>query len=219
MFTTIQKLKHIVRTAFGDSESSFGGEFWREIAQLHGVGQGNGAGPAIWAVISSVIFDYIGDKGYGAKITAPLSKLAFQLAGCGFVDDTDLMQTGNIGDDYVTVSSKLQDAIDLWEIGARASGGEIVTDPTKSWYCLIDFEWNEGEWSYNSEMDDVDITVKNGDGMRCPLSSLAPSEARRMLGVYLAADGNNTTQVKEMRNTAEVWQDKVRVGHLNRSDA
>ena len=41
MFTTIQKLKHIVRTAFGDSESSFGGEFLREIAQLHGVGQGN----------------------------------------------------------------------------------------------------------------------------------------------------------------------------------
>ena len=137
----------------------------------------------------------------------------------GEVDDTDLMQTGNIGDDYVTVSSKLQDAIDLWEIGARASGGEIVTDPTKSWYCLIDFEWNEGEWSYKSEMDDVDITVKNGDGMRCPLSSIAPSEARRMLGVYLAADGNNTTQVKEMRNTAEVWQNKVRVGHLNRWDA
>ena len=60
------------------------------------------------------------------------------------------------------MSRKLQEAIDLWEIGARASGGEIVTDPTKSWYCLIDFEWNEGEWSYKSEMDNVDITVKMG---------------------------------------------------------
>ena len=50
----------------------------------------------------------------------------------------------------------------------------------------------------------MELNVKNGDGLRCPLSRLAPSEARRMLGVYLAADGNNTTQVKEMRIKAEV---------------
>ena len=95
----------------------------------------------------------------------------------------------------------------------------MVTDPTKSWYCLRYFEWNEGEWSYKTDMEDAELNVKNGDGLRCPLSNLAPNEARRMLGVYLAADGNNTTQVNEMRIEAEVWQDKLRVGHLNRSDA
>ena len=76
MFTTIQKLKHIVRTSFGDSDQSFGGEEWRELRQLQGVGQGNGAGPAIWAVISTVFFDLLRDKGYGFKMRAPLSNLA-----------------------------------------------------------------------------------------------------------------------------------------------
>ena len=45
MFSTIQKLQHQVRTAFGDSDETFGGEFWRQLEPF--VGQGNGAGPAI----------------------------------------------------------------------------------------------------------------------------------------------------------------------------
>ena len=92
MFATIQQLKHIVRTCHGDSDRSFGGEDWRQIDPLHGVGQGNGAGPAIWAVISTVFFDLLRDKGYGFQMKAPLSKLALHLAGCGFVDDTDIFQ-------------------------------------------------------------------------------------------------------------------------------
>ena len=62
MFETIQKLKHKVRTAFGDSEDSFGGEDWRELEALMGVGQENGAGPAIWAVISTVFFNALHKK-------------------------------------------------------------------------------------------------------------------------------------------------------------
>ena len=70
MFDTIQKLKHQVRTAFGDSEDTFGGELWRDLEPLMGVGQGNGAGPAIWAVIST-IFDTLRENGFGT-ILEPL---------------------------------------------------------------------------------------------------------------------------------------------------
>ena len=62
MFTTIHKLKHVVRTSFGDSEQSFGGGDWRELRQLRGVGQGNGEGTAIWAVISTVFLIYCETK-------------------------------------------------------------------------------------------------------------------------------------------------------------
>ena len=44
MFQTIQRLIHSVRTTFGDSDKTFGGEFIRSLI-LQGVGQGNGAGP------------------------------------------------------------------------------------------------------------------------------------------------------------------------------
>ena len=34
MFSTIQELKHRVRTVFGDPDESFGGECWRELETL-----------------------------------------------------------------------------------------------------------------------------------------------------------------------------------------
>ena len=100
MFSTIQDLKHKVRTAFGDSDESFGGECWREIETLMGVGQGNGAGPAIWAVISTIFFNTLRKNGFGALLSAPFSKIDINLAGFGSVDDTDLLQTGLDTDDY-----------------------------------------------------------------------------------------------------------------------
>ena len=137
MLTTIRKLRHAVRTAYGDSQHTFGGEDWRHLDPLHGIGQGNGAGPAIWAVVSSVLFDYVRDKGYGAKICSPLSKLALHFAGLGFVDDTDIVELGFASDDYWEVAARLQKALNLWETGAVTSGGLLV--PKKSWYCLVDF--------------------------------------------------------------------------------
>ena len=40
-----------------------------------------------------------------------------------------------------------------------------------------------------------------------------------MLGAFLTVDGNDDTQVNEMREIAEQWHKKERVGHLNRIDA
>ena len=57
---------------------------------------------------------------------APLSKLSLHLAGCGFVDDTDILQIGLEDDDYITVTQKLQEAVKWWETCARVSGGAVV---------------------------------------------------------------------------------------------
>ena len=153
MFETVRNLKHTVRTCHGESEQSFGGEDWREIDPLHGVGQGNGAGPAIWAVISTVFFDLLRDKGYGFKMNTPLSNQTLNLAGCGFVDDTDLLQLGRTGEHYGTVAKKLQKALRWWEIGTRVSGGAVV--PKKSWYGSVHFEWNDGEWVHKQDRPEV----------------------------------------------------------------
>ena len=59
MLSIIQKLKYTVRTVFGDSESSFGGEELRELEALMGVGQVNRSGPTILTVIRSVFFDVL----------------------------------------------------------------------------------------------------------------------------------------------------------------
>ena len=49
MFSTIQKLKHTVGTAFGYSDLSFGGEEWRNFEVLMGIGHETGqlSGPLL----------------------------------------------------------------------------------------------------------------------------------------------------------------------------
>jgi len=69
---------------------------------------------------------------------APLSKLAIHLAGCGFVDDTDIFQIGFTSDDYIEVARKLQEDLTWWGKCTNVSGGAVV--PEKSWYGLVQFK-------------------------------------------------------------------------------
>jgi hypothetical protein len=57
LFTTLQDAVHRVRTGYGDYTQTYGGEVW--LAPIHGIGQGNGAGPAIWAVVSSPLLNVL----------------------------------------------------------------------------------------------------------------------------------------------------------------
>jgi hypothetical protein len=63
VFTTLQNLHHTVRTIYGDSKSGYGGTLWA--VPYSGVGQGNGAGPEIWAVLSSQVLKMMKDEGFG----------------------------------------------------------------------------------------------------------------------------------------------------------
>ena len=66
-------------------------------------------------MISTVFFDVLRDNGFGALFTAPFSYDKIEIAGFGFVDDTDLIQTGLSCDDYWDVASEHQAPANLWE--------------------------------------------------------------------------------------------------------
>jgi hypothetical protein len=60
--------------------------------QVHGIGQGNGAGPAIWAVISCLILEIMHKQGYVAMFVSAISWMSIALCGGFlFVDDADLL--------------------------------------------------------------------------------------------------------------------------------
>ena len=58
----------------------------------------------------------------------------------------------------------MQEMANLWEGGLRATGGTVVVggdgSPYKSFWCLIDFVWDNGKWRC-ATIDDIpgDITV------------------------------------------------------------
>ena len=63
MIDAIQNLVHYIRTAFGNSESSYGPQ--ENEPPLSGLLQGNGAAPAGWLAISSVLINIMRSEGYG----------------------------------------------------------------------------------------------------------------------------------------------------------
>ena len=84
---------------------------------------------------------------------------------------------------------------------------------------MVDFTWKDGKWGYTEDMDDVNIFIKDVDGNIVELAQLAADEAQKMLGVWLAPDGNNEKQVSEIRKTTVQWAEKVRTGCIDRRDA
>ena len=89
MFTTIQQLEHTIRTAYGDSAHKYKGRLWA--VPLQGVMQGNGAGPAIWAIISSPVLDMLRKAGFGTFFKTSVTGEDVKFVGYSFVDDTDLV--------------------------------------------------------------------------------------------------------------------------------
>ena len=117
MFEIIQKMTHRVRTAYGDSTITYGGDSFKDWENApQGVLQGNAAGPVVWTILSSVIFTILRDQGFCDSFCMCLSKETFQLLGFAFVDDTDLIITSNEDDNDATIYNKLQKSIDFWNV-------------------------------------------------------------------------------------------------------
>jgi len=145
MFTRIQNLQHHIQTLYGDSTLWAGMEIWAVL--VAGIGQVNGAGPQIWAVVSTPILDLLRQEGYGTAFKAAISSDRIQFISYSFVDDMDLIQTGlTICSSSAKTLLIMQVALDLWNDGLRVTGGALV--PEKSFWYAINFRWKSRCWSY-----------------------------------------------------------------------
>jgi hypothetical protein len=142
LFTALQEAVHKVRTGFGDSKDHYGGKVW--LVPIHGIGQGNGAGPAIWAVVSTPLLNVLREKGFGCEIVCPLSSKYYSFVGYAFVDDTDLIQS-QLQEDPEQARDNLQEAIHAWEFSLKATCGALVPEKTAWW--LVSFQWSGSSWS------------------------------------------------------------------------
>ena len=186
MLRPITRLLHKIRTAYGDSKVTYGGDEWTR--DPSGICQGNGAGPAIWALVSSPLLKMVREAGYGAKLHAAIGDTFIHLVGFAFVDDADTIQTGELNQDIDSLVETAQKQLTLWEQGIRATGGGI--DPTKSDFAVIDFQWDDGKWSYKPKDDNHNLSLNTPQEGQRNLTQTGPEEARRTLGVWQAPDGN-----------------------------
>ena len=214
MLRPIKNLLHRIRTAYGDSTATYGGSNWDR--DPSGICQGNGAGPAIWALVSSPLLKIVREAGFGAKLHGAIGTTYIHLAGFAFVDDADTFQTGEHTEHIDDIVNKAQKQLTLWEQAIKATGGGI--EGSKSDFAVIDFQWSDGQWKYKNINQDHTLTVPAPDGTRLQLTQTAATEARRTLGVWQAPDGNESEQTKQMKEKATTWSNHIRKGFLSRAD-
>ena len=214
MLTPIKHLLHRIRTAYGDSKETYGGDNWDR--DPSGICQGNGAGPAIWALVSSPLLKIVREAGFGAKLHGAIGTTYIHLAGFAFVDDADTFQTGEHSEHIDEIVHKAQAQLTLWEQAIKATGGGI--EGSKSDFAVIDFEWTEGQWQYKQKNREHRLSVPAPDGTRTQLKQTDATEARRTLGVWQAPDGNESEQTKQMKDKATQWSNNIRKGFLSRAD-
>jgi hypothetical protein len=216
VFTALHNLHHTVRTIYGDSESGYGGTLWT--VPYSGVGQGNGAGPAIWAVVSTLVLKMSNDEGFGFMYKTRIEGKQLHFVGYRFVDDTDIIQSGQPGEPFQVLSMRIQAAMDTWEGGLRATGGAL--EPEKSFWYLIRFFWKNGQWAYvSNEYTPASISVRNHAGNRVELERLEVTESRKTLGVKTAPTGDNAAQFEHMLEASQKLAAQIKASNLRQMDA
>ena len=85
-----------------------------------GMCQGNGLGPTLWCLISTILFHMIQKAGHGVSMVSALSLSLIQLVGFAFVDDTDHFCTDKT---------------------AMTSGETLSTDFQAALYRCIQVDW------------------------------------------------------------------------------
>jgi hypothetical protein len=215
MFGTLAQVDHYVRTHFGDSETSYA---CFEIP-FQGVYQGNGAGPGIWILVSIPIINMLKEAGFGFQVTNAMSLEHFSFVCYAFVDDTDLVHSSKSDLGLSTLIHEMQEVVDTWEGGLRASGGALV--PEKSYWYLIHFTFTKNQWRYSS-IDDTpaSLSIRDVSGLRrVDLDRLEVYEARETLGVFIAMDGTQEKQTEALCEKSQRWADRIRSGRLTRPEA
>ncbi len=216
MLHTLQRAPHRIKSAYGLSKEFYGAEE----RPLQGIGQGNGAGPTIWAAISVPLIEMLKISGYGVEMASALSQEVTSLSCYAFVDDCDVIQVAkSTATSGTEVADQIQAAMNTWDGGLRATGGALV--PRKSFWYLLDFKWEKNLWSAKTkaEMEDVELTILDPAGTVSALEQLETADARETLGIYLSLDGDDSVQAVQLRNKTEVFADCLRTGYISRADA
>jgi hypothetical protein len=213
MLGAIENMKFFLHTGFGDSKSFAIGDI---SIKPQGLTQGNGTSLAGWAVISICILRAHGKKGYGAKLYCPISNLQHHLSAVLYIDDTNLLHIDLTKDKNIDeVHVAIQDIVNSWGNLLIATGG--VLQPSKCFYSIILFEWENGIWAYanNSLKGEFGITVLLTGGSEATIDHKGVHHAEKTLGAMTSPDRNSGTSLQMIQEKAWQWINGVRNGHLH----
>ena len=136
---TLEETKYKLKTSMGVSE-----EFYANCKAfpIYGTGQGSGNSPAIWCIVSSVLFSCHQDRAHGAYFCTPDQKMSVSLSMIGFVDDStgqtnDFLSDDQSNPDFLRAIMQLD--AQLWNDLLWLSGGLLELGKCSFHHLHFDF--------------------------------------------------------------------------------
>ena len=202
MFLVLQQARHSIKTGYGLSKPVYGNLF-------AGIGQGNGIGPALWCLISTIIIKMCKRRGHGTTITTTMSRTEVSLLGFAFVDDADLVSaTNNVHTTGKEMIAKMQALMTDWCGGIRATGGLIAAAKTR-WFLLSSY-WDGLDWQYHTkESIPGNISLPDKDGRVHTVSRKEPSASFDSLGVRTNLCGTFEPALEDVTKVSQVFSTQM----------
>ena len=193
MLSCIQRMRFFQRTGRGDSNTFMGDR--PSTDPLQGLCQGNGAAPACWLMLSSLMMSVYRQGGHVSTLASPIGGTPIEFMGEIFVDDTDLL---TMLQDVFSVSEILpiaQANLDKWASLLIATGGAL--NPSKCYWYMISYRCHNGEWEYENDMSH-NLTILMPGGDRTKITQLPVTEGKKMLGVWSSPTGSDKKHLQEV---------------------
>ena len=135
LFRVIQQACHCIKTGCGVSCPVYGNEDENE--PIAGICQGNGSGPSLWCLISTIIIKNCKRKGHGTTITTPISKKIVSVLGFAFFNDADLVTVvNNAYKSGAEMIQKMQALMTEW-CGCIRTTGRLIAPAKTRWFLVF----------------------------------------------------------------------------------
>ena len=240
MLQPLRDMEFYIRTAYGESDTYAGGKE----NPKQGECQGNGAAPAGWQQISTVMLRAHRREGHGVTVTSPISKKSCKKAGLLYVDDTNLWAGMSAEDSLDDVVYKAQESIQCWGELLMATGGAL--NPEKCHWTVHDMvPRGDGSWEYRrcrpaastieegkvvpgtdmmedfdegfevaDEVENHQLKVPQLTGDAAVIAQLQSCQAKKNLGLYAPPEGSSEPQFAAMRDRVDEWTNNIKNSDL-----
>ena len=216
---TISKMKHHIRTSFGDSKTFYGGGEWTE-------DRGGNLMETVKAIQASKmdsnqlpLLTILKEEGYGIRFSSPMEGEEIAISAFGFVDDMDYIQTAEEGEPEQKLLHKTQNGMNLWESLLQTTGGAVVVQPGKTNWVNIAFEDKKGNLCLKPPQEDNNLTIHNTDGETVHIKQLHVKTAQKTLGVFQTITGNENSEVQYLLGKLQKWKENVHKSNLGHEDS
>ena len=183
---------------------------------LHGTGQGTGWSPPSWSALSDLISKIMQRHTPGFKIMHP-DRSFTERVFYAFVDDVNSGLNQEAYDsfspnEFATVHkqssllAQTQANIQFYSKLLFTTGGKLALH--KSYVYVLSMLWKDGYRKYEETHKKLPaFQIKQGftDSIQ-EMKLASPKEARRMLGVYTAPDGNSKLQGDILLQKSQQWR-------------